>query len=571
LKTKSITYFCFLLFFIYFFLVFKTNFYGPDKPIYYAYTESLVEDGDLNVVNNIDSSDRHYFPSGVMEISKTYNLPDFHNHGGVVFWIPVYVYAKVVYHFIEKFNILDLTTYGYKRFAECFMSFSTIVFGFFVLFLTYMFCRAFFSNKISFFSILVICFGTPFFYYLLFETGNANIIASFFSILSIWAASYIIGEKKLHWFAYGLFFGICVVVKIDLWFQIFFIIPFFIILFINKRIRLINGINFAIGLIPGVLSLSVNNYIKYGVFGIREFGLLNVKDCYFLDQLFSSYHGFFYTSPIFFICMLGLILLIVDFLKKFKPITKLQYKPENLFILLLSLYLVIKIILLGYRYAWGGGTCGARPLLTEFPILVILYAYALRVQKRLFKYCFAFVSLIFVFWNLLIVSEYVSKVDLGYIFQMPKLSIRIGVLKNVLIPLFQHKDLSLKLILCFFPMLLVLGVVFYLIMFSKKIYSFSWYPKNNTNIFKIFFVFTLCLNVSYVGITFSNIYNNKKNVEKMKKDGLFNNIKILIPQDFEKNENLGAMNEMIEYFTLKDDQERVYRIERQKQEIYGKN
>jgi len=120
-------------------------------------------------------------------------------------------------------------------------------------------------------------------------------------------------------------------------------------------------------------------------------------------------------------------------------------------------------------------------------------------------------------------------------------------------------------------MLLVLGVVFYLIMFSKKIYSFSWYPKNNTNIFKIFFVFTLCLNVSYVGITFSNIYNNKKNVEKMKKDGLFNNIKILIPQDFEKNENLGAMNEMIEYFTLKDDQERVYRIERQKQEIYGKN
>jgi len=47
------------------------------------------------------------------------------------------------------------------------------------------------------------------------------------------------------------------------------------------------------------------------------------------------------------------------------------------------------------------------------------------------------------------------------------------------------------------------------------------------------------------------------------------NAKILSPRDFEKGENTRAMDEMVEYFTLRGDQGRVYKIERQKEEMYG--
>ena len=42
-----------LLFFIYLFLVYNISFSGPDKPIYFAYTASIVDDGDLNAVNHL--------------------------------------------------------------------------------------------------------------------------------------------------------------------------------------------------------------------------------------------------------------------------------------------------------------------------------------------------------------------------------------------------------------------------------------------------------------------------------------------------------------------------------------
>lgn len=575
MRAKFITYLCFLLFFIYFFLIFETNFHGPDEPIYYAYTESVIEDGDLNVVNNIPSNHRYYFPSGVIEVSKTYNLPDFHNHGGVILWAPVYAYAKFMNFLAGRLNITGLIGYSPKRLIECLMSFSTIVFGFFVLLLTYMLCRIFFSNKISIFSTVVICFGTPFFYFLLFEVGNAQILASLFSILSIWAVSCIIGMKRLHWFVYGLFFGICIVVKVDIWFQIFFIILLFIVLLILKQTTWKNGGFFLLGIIPAYTLKMINDYIKYGTFHMGEFGILNLKGSYFWEMLFSSYRGHFYTSPILYICLMGFILVMAYSLRNIKTLGSIKEidegKRRDFFIFILSSYLLIKIFIISHDYAWGGGTPGARTLLTEFPIFVILYARTLQAQKGFFKYCFFFISVVFILWNLLIISEYVIGVDLGYVFQTPKLSIRIKSLENILIPLLQCKDLNLKLNLCLLPMLVVLGITFCAVMFSKKVYSSFWWIRgcNSNNVFKTFCLFTICLNISYAYITFLNIYNNKKNVEELKKNGYYVNAKILSSQDFEKGENIGAMDEMIEYFTLRGDQGSVYKIERQKEEMYG--
>ncbi|MDD5356460.1 MAG: glycosyltransferase family 39 protein, partial [Candidatus Omnitrophica bacterium] len=242
-----------LLFFTYLFIVYDVNFNGPDYPIYLAYTASLVDDGDLNAAKHSDSSYYYsLFLNNQIAVSKTYNLPDYHNHGGVVLWAPFYAYAKLIGIIADKLSIKKLTLERLNRLTRCMMSFSTVVFAFFTVLLTYALCRIFFSVNIALWSIIAVFFGTPFIYYTIQETANATIIACLLSILSIWFCIYALGMKKSHWFLYGIFFSNCSVAKSALWFQIFFIFPFFVYLLKNKQTNLINGLYFIIGTVPGL-------------------------------------------------------------------------------------------------------------------------------------------------------------------------------------------------------------------------------------------------------------------------------------------------------------------------------
>lgn len=570
MRTKHIKYFIFLTFFLYLFLVFDTHFNGPDQPIYFAYTASIIEDGDLNAVNHLDPTYPYYLSDGKIGISKTYNLPDFHNHGGIVLWLPFYIYAKLVYFIASKLNITGLTAFGFDRLAKCAMSFSTITFGFLAVVFTYFFCKMFFSTKVAIWSVLAIFLGTPFFHYMLREVGNANIIACLFSVLSIWFCSYAISMRKSHWFFYGLFFSICMVVKLDLWFQIIFILFYFVVLFLMKQTGWRNGIYFLLGLSPMFILKITNDYIKYGTFYQGEFGLLNFKEFYLFEQLFSQYRGFFYTSPIFYICLLGFMFLFIKLLKDKKFID--EKKMPEIFLIILSSYLFIKIFVLSYRYAWGGGAPGARALLTEFPIFVLLYAGAIRNQRKYLRYFIGIISPFLIFWNFLVICEYMAGIDLNYIAGAPALGERIKILKNILAPLFYIKDLDLKLKFCLPLVLVVFGICFYPARrFTKLIYLSFKHTKNQDNhsSLKLFSLFTIYLCTAYLIITLLNIFNNKKNTEKLIAERFFENARIISAFEFERQENVGSMNEMIEYFRLRGNKDKANKIKEYKNQIYG--
>ncbi len=566
-----------LLFFIYLFLVYNISFSGPDKPIYFAYTASIVDDGDLNAVNHLSPPYPYYLASGKIGISKTYNLPDFHNHGGIILWAPFYAYAKLAYHIADRFNLRGLIKYEYKEFARCAMSFSTILFGFFTMLFTYKLSRVFFPRYISIWSILAIFIGTPFFYFMIQETGNANIVASLFSVISIWFCACAINMKRAQWFLYGLFFSVCMVVKVDLWVQLFFILILFVTLIILKQTQWLNGVSFLLGLMPVTILKIINGYIKYGTFHIGAFGTLNLKGDYLFEQLFSSYRGFFYSSPIFYFCLLGFVFASVNILKRLRSDKNNSaingFKMNEIFLIILTSYLFIKIFFLGYRYAWGGGTCGARPLLTEFPILVLLYARALQEQKKYAVYIFGAISVLFIFWNLLVVSEYMARLDFSYVARTPRLITRIEAISKIPISLFfKIKDLDIKLkatlpLLIFF----CIGITLLMKRWKTSISSSFWYTKSENwrSFYKALSLFTMYLCMAYLLFTISNIYNNRKKVEKLKSQGFFTNTEILSANEFEREENVGSMNEMIEYYKLKGNINKVERIEKHKKELYG--
>jgi hypothetical protein len=574
MKIKNIGRFIvFLSFFIYLFVVYDVNFNGPDCPVYLAYTASVVDDGDLNAAKHSGSSYYRFRPlADKIPLSKTYNLPDYHNHAGVVLWVPFYVYAKLAGSVADRLNIKRLTASLLDRLARCALSFSTITFTFFTVLLTYMLSRIFFPDKLALCSCLAIFFGTPFVYYALQETGNATIVACLLSIVSIWFCFYALGIKRRHWFLYGLFFSICVAVKSELWLQVFFIFPFFIYLLRRKQTSLINGVYFVIGIIPGLALKAINDYIKYAALHIGELNLFGFgKNFYFFKQLFSSYRGFFYTSPVFYICLLGAIFLIINSARNIK--SRDEKKLQDHLFLILTSYLIIKIVILSYRYAWGGGSAGSRVLLTEYPIFVLLYARALSGKTRRFILFALTFSLLAVFWNFMVIGEYVDWADKTYIAAgAPALTMRIKVFERVLPGLFYIKNLPFKLRLCLPLFLAVIGLTFYaLARCVKPLCPSFWhikYPGSN-KIFRNLALFTVYLCGMYTVITALNAYNNKRNVEELKTSGFFNNAVIADHRDFEKKEIIGSLDEMIEYFTLSGDYGRVNKIKRYKAQKYG--
>ena len=549
----------FFVLFICFFVVFVTDFHGPDEPVYFAYTASIVDDGDLNIVNNIGSENAYYYlPTGELGVSETYNLPDFHNHGGIVVWAPFYLYAKTIYFVANKFKLTYLTDYHYDSIIKCVMSFTTIIFGFLIVFLTFIISNNLFSaGAISLLAVLFMFLGTPLFYFTFYEIGNANVVACLFSVISIWFCFNCMNNtKRAYWLIYGVFLSVCMIIKIDLWFQIFFVFPLFGMLIKLNRVNPGNLFYFIIGFLPGIVLKSVNDYLKYGAFRVGEFGTFNIGGSYHFEQLFSTYRGFFYTSPILYLCLFGLICVIMNILNNGSR-SKNNNSMRYFFILSLGIYLIVKIIIIGYRYAWGGGTVGPRPLLTEFPVFVLLFVSFLQNRSKLTGYFLCILSVIFVFWNWLIISEFIGGLDIKYIIRAPALSVRIAAIKHIY-EIFYIKDIPLKLISCA-PLVFAIGIILWL--FKKTI--------NSGKSMLLLCLLTLYLGSAYFIITILNVFNNRVNVEKLKRQDFFVNARIIKSRDFERVENAGSMDEMIEYFKLRGDYDRVNKIIEYKKKMYG--
>lgn len=553
----------FFIIFLWFFAIYDIDFRGPDEPIYFAYTASLAEDGDLNAVN-------HYVFPDRIEISSSYNFPDFHNHGGVVIWAPFYLYAKVAYRLLQVVSSFLPLRYSLGQVITCNLSFSTLIIGFLTILFTYFFSKKFFSARLSFFTTLAVVLGTPFFYYLLFEPANANIPAAFFSVLSLWFCSQAGKFKRSGWFCYGVFFSICITVKVDLWFQSFFILAVFLFLIIHKRLNWTRGIYFLLGVVPGMLLKMINDYIKFGNFYPGELILFSGADSLHLELLFSSYHGYLYTSPVLGICFLGWIILGINIFGSFKH-KDYQRMENEFFLLALGFYLVLKVIFIGYGFAWGGGTVGARNLLTEFPVFVLLFGYLLRFTRKPIKYVLVISSIIFIAWNLLVVSEYIAKVNLQYIVLPPGLLTRAKMLSNLLTFLTTAKHLGLKLI-CSFPIIAIAAALIGRrllrgVKYSSVISGNKGFQSVRMQAFLI--AVTVYAFGAYYVVTVLNIYNNPRKVARLKKAGFFNTASLLDPVDFGKSENTGSLDEMTAYFHLKGDESRVNKIKKYKNKLYG--
>lgn len=556
------------------FLCFDADFRGPDEPVYLAYTASMVSDGDFNVLDEVveftrqNGSNSHIRTLDRVNITPTGFLPDYHNHAGSVVWAVFYTYSIAFERVVDYFFPLSFDP---DRVAATAMAFSTLLLGMLAFCGIYYLLLQCFSTTVSLLGTLVVLFGTPAFYFLTRETGNGQAMAGFLAVLSVVFWSYAHKMGKFDYFLYGLFFGMCAVIKIDLVFQAFFIASYFALLFYRRQTTVVKGVLFAVG---GIFPLGLklfNDFVKYGALRQGEASLLNFKSFYFFEQLFSSYRGFFYTSPVLVLCLAGLVLYALDFFRG-KPGIKAQNDGPGVeaLVFCLGVAFVAKLFILSFRYAWGGGTPGARILISESVLFAFLWARVCVMGKgKVFKVVFGVFTACCVVWNFVVIGEFINGTDLMYMTNPPALLSRFGVLAQMLPAVFGFSNVAQKLSVLFLPLValgcfVVFGQRFLGRFFRLGTGRFKGVMPLRPNVVLRFA--GVWLFVVYLAFSVSNGLCCAHNVSELKRRGYYKNTFVVARKDFENNENLGSLDEMEAYFKAVGKTDMVDKVKRIRRE-----
>lgn len=562
-------------------LLFQVTFRGPDYPIYPAYLDSIVVDGDMNLIDNVTTIDPTQPCSEVFrgqQVTKTYNFADFHNNGSMILWMPSYIYGQG----LAILNNLMLsgcqTSDQANQILLCSLSYCNMAMGFLACLMIFIITSGFFPPNSAFWSTILIFWGTPAFFYSLVENGNANIPAMFMSVILLLATP--TGLTRKDWrpaFLLGLLFAVCVAVKIDLWFQIFMIFATAVLFWFNGNLRPLNVVYIVFGYLLGGIPRIINDYVKFGDFHSGEVGIINLRNSYHLQQLISPYRGFLTSSPILFICLAGLLILIWTVIKK-PDLRNLIHNPSlaaQRIILVMSIWLGGKLFIIGFRFAWGGGTFGARQLLTELPYFVLLLNFLIyqnqSLKNRWLRLALPAVLAITVLLNFIAASEYLVNEPMSYFLRPRLLMERFDHLHFLGILLMQGlSQVPLKLTILP-PFIFTLWLTKIILSRSKeiniifapwkgRIKEFTTEARTNSylNWIRRLLIYML---LTWFTISIINLINNQNNVEIMYENGCFDFVTIVPPNWFELDENVTSMKEMVDYYRLKGDLKEVEHIQ----------
>jgi hypothetical protein len=524
------------------FLLLRPTFWGPDGGWYASYTQSLLDHGDLNLVRQADS---FLYPEGELLVSRTYNLPDFHNHGGVIVWAPFALYARLS-RFLFSFLLVppDAGTWFHAS-----LSLTTYLSALLTGLLSFVLCRSVFGGQSrSIAAVLLVFFGTPCFFYATLAPGNANLLASAFSALILLFAYRCREFDSRDWLLFGAFFSVCLAIKVDLW---FLGIPLGLILgrlVAQKEAGRTHVLAFVGGIIPGLALKLINDYLRYGTLASGEIGIINLDGNILREQLFSPFRGYFFTSPIYYVALLGLLGVALRATPSRDESADLRVNREKAewdryFLASGSVYLLVKILAISFRYNWSGGSVGARILIADFPIVCLLVRRAMELARGRAGAVLLATSLGFTAWNWIVVSQFVTGDDLRFLVNPPGLWERLSVISSLLEEFkaegVNGKALEIKLLLGI-PLLLSVCVI--------GRWRRGRVIRRNWTRTLVSGVSCYCIG-AYGLVTFLNVANNQRNVRAMTANDLYERARVVEASYFvDRWENLPSLQEVKQYY-----------------------
>lgn len=472
-----------------------------DGGAYVAYTESLINDGDFNIINNIK-------PEMGWMISGTQNYPDMHDQGVSLLWVPFAIFAKIP----EKMGFTQMqTSRGNEPWIlACILIASIFLFLYGQKILIQTIRPGTLGEKFIFYSFVV---ATPLLFYVFLDFTSADIAAFFISCICLFLGFNFKLEKKSHFATWGALFSLARIIKISFVFWL----PFFLVVLILNaknltRKRALSGILFFIIGIAFVLLLkSANDYL--------QFGYLTLANGYDYDYLFSHsdylhnlYKNIFGVFGVFhsaqwlilsFACWCWLLWI--------------NKKNSRFFVIVLSLGLgtLAKFLYESTGLSDGEAQYGYRRYINDIPfclffIITTLQSLRARINmSRLVVTAYALIlvyALVYFFWHRLIDQYHYSAFGAYSIWELN------GIFKTFLKFLFEIKTWILQpRLYSTLPLLFVLSLIFSSLLFIKE--NFVNMTVNFIKMLVIFYFLATALNVTL----------NKKNSEEMRKFGFLEN------------------------------------------------
>jgi hypothetical protein len=533
------------------FAMLRPTFTGPDGGWYTAYTESLVDWGDLNIVRQAS----RFYRDDELLVSRTYNLPDFHNHGGVIAWAPAVLYARAIG---SAWGWLFAVPGAWVWFHAG-QSLVTFLSAGLTAVLSFALCRRIFGGEArAAVAVLLVFLGTPCVYYATLAPGNANLLAGALAALFWLFADRCREFGARDWLAFGAFVALCMAVKVDLW---FLAVPLALILarlWAQGQWGGARAVAFGGGLSLPLAFKLVNDYLRDGALVSGELSIVNLDGGILYDALFSSYRGYFFVSPIYYVAALGLVGLVPG-VTGAAPRGPDRAAAEWRRYLLASgaAGLVVKILAISLRYNWHGGTAGARILIAEFPIVCLLVRQAMELVRGRLRAALVAVCAGFTAWNWVMIAQFVSGDDLRFAVNPPGLGARLSLLSGLLrewrLRGLGGGAIEIKLLLAA-PLLALAGIGALVARGRAR-----GRPGTRAVLSAVSAYGTL----AYGLVTVLNLANNQPNVERLRASGVLDRARVVEASYFvDRMENLPSVTEAREYYEAIGDRDGVRRMDR---------
>ena len=375
-------------------LVGDFTFNNTEMGVYESYPRSFLDDGDLNILNQIFYSDDKKM------VSPTGYYYTHHNYGSALYTIPILLYSRIIGKLMglehdgintgERGNRKNLKVFNYRFDSlEFFGSFYLAV-GVFLLTLVSLF--SLYKNFLKTFlkenknhdlyrnHIIVLLFSGPLTYYLFWAQSTPNLLI-FIPMGLMFYFSRKLESLNANLYL-GVSFGLGFITRVD-----FSLYGLFIILWwIEYKPSLRYYLAQALGLFLSVFPFVIYEINRLGEFSFGYFNTFYLNWINVIDFYFSPYRGVLISHPIVIVqIFLGLFILLREGKSHWS-----KWKRE-LFVCLTIL--ILKSLLLSLTYSHGGGVLGPRQLLQDVVLLSFftsIYSFEYKQLRLLFVLAFIY-------------------------------------------------------------------------------------------------------------------------------------------------------------------------------------
>lgn len=349
-----------------------------DGAMYYAYTHSMVFDGDMHIANDLQlgyAKAVREFAAARMDLitTETGRVDSPFAIGSALIWAPWLAILRGLAGLGQLAGLVPKSLTGYEWYFTMGVASLSMILGWLAFWLAYRLALQISRTASAALATLTVLFATPLLYYMYAEALFAHATAAFITALfiTIWWRYFRRPSSYAMALAIGGLLGLTGLVR---WQHIVYaVLPLSSIIAwwlslpaSERRARLLRAVLLALTVGLGtvaVLSLQLVHWrLLYGQWITVPQGswFMDWRAPYLQQVLFSSFRGLLAWMPVFFLALVGLIL---------------NLRKHTAFVLPLLIVLFLETYVNSSSADWfGGGGYGPRRFTGEVTIMVIGYA-----------------------------------------------------------------------------------------------------------------------------------------------------------------------------------------------------